>query len=66
MREKLKYMIRLRGYSQKQFAQILDITPNYMSHIIRCKRTPSRYIVLRIAEELGMTPEDVLSVEEIA
>lgn len=66
MRDKLLYNIRSKGFTQKQFAEMVGISGMYMSLIINGKKKPSRYITLRIAKLLEMTPEDVLSVEEIA
>lgn len=66
MRLKLKEAIKACGVSQKELAKEIGITPMHLSCIVNCKKNPSKYVTLCISKRLGITTEDVLSVEEIA
>lgn len=48
-----------KGYSQKEFAEILGISYWWLNHIESGKRSPSLSLSIKIADELGVTPNDI-------
>jgi putative transcriptional regulator len=48
-----------KGYSQKEFAQMIGITHWWLNHIENGKRKPSLELVCTIAEKLGVTASQI-------
>jgi putative transcriptional regulator len=48
-----------KGYSQKEFAEMIGITHWWLNHIESGKRPPSLTLVYTIAEKLGTTPSEI-------
>ncbi len=48
-----------KGYTQKQLAELLKISENYLNKIERGKRTPSLKLAVRIAKLLDCTLNDL-------
>lgn len=53
--ELLKRLIKESGFTQKDFAVLADITPEYLSQLINGKYTPSFHLAYKIADLLGTT-----------
>lgn len=60
MRIKLYYNIRKQGYTQRAFAELVGVTEAWLSTVVNGRRNPSKYLTMRMAEELGISEEDVL------
>jgi DNA-binding XRE family transcriptional regulator len=48
-----------KGYSQREFAEMIGISHWWLNHIESGKRKPSLKLVCDIAEKLGTTPSDI-------
>lgn len=66
MRIKLYYNIYRQGYTQRSFAELVGVTEAWMSTVVHGKRKPSKYLTMRMAEELGISEEDVLHNESMS
>lgn len=55
----VKRKIKLAGYTQDQFADMLKISRAYLSTIVNKKATPSPPLAKKIAELLGTTIEEL-------
>lgn len=54
--------IRLeRGYSQEDFAEVLDVHRTYLGALERGERNPTLRTVERLADDLGVDPAGLLS-----
>ncbi len=50
---------KAKGYSQKEFAELLGISHWWLNHIENGKRIPSLGLVLTIAEKLNVSPDQI-------
>lgn len=66
MRERLYYTMRRKGYSQRELADAVGVSGATISRIINCKKNPSEKLLQKIANELDLTAEEVLSDKCIA
>jgi len=58
--ENLKRYRTYKGYSQAKLAEILDISPNFISDIETGKRWLSSDTLVNLAESLGVKPYEFL------
>lgn len=61
--ERVKEIIKEMGITQAKVAEQVDIAPGYFSRILSGEKRPSTKLVERIAEELGESVSNILSVE---
>lgn len=54
--ENLKYYRKLRGITQEQLAEILDMSTSYIGAIEACSRFPSPETIDKIADALSLRP----------
>ena len=59
---KIEDLMRAQGFSQKQLSSRVGITEAALSRYINDQREPKAIILSAIAEELGVTMEDLLGV----
>lgn len=62
--ERLSELLKAYGYTQKAFSQEIGVTEAAMSHYIKGDRVPRAAILLKMAEVLGATTEDLVGVEK--
>lgn len=55
---------RERGWTQVILAEKMDVNPNHVSRWERNRQRPSSRTLKRLAEELGVTLDDLLSKEQ--
>jgi len=58
--EHLKKWKRVNGLSYKTFAELFDITDNYVYQIFSGRRRPSRKLLKKIAKKLGWDYYDAI------
>jgi len=63
--ENLKRYRNYRGFSQAKLAEILDISPNFVSDLETGKRWLSSDTLVNIAKSLGVEPYEFLKPPEI-
>jgi len=63
--ENLKRYRTYKGYSQAKLAEILDISPNFISDIETGKRWLSSDTLVNLADSLGVKPYEFLKPLEI-
>ena len=66
MNEKIKELLGVKGISQKQLAEITGITESSVSHYIKGDRVPRGANLIKIANALGTTTDDLLNENEHA
>jgi transcriptional regulator with XRE-family HTH domain len=49
-----------KGYTQESFAEIVKLTPNYLSAIERGVKTPSVDTLIEIINSLGVSADEIL------
>ena len=60
-RERLAEMIKAKGLSQKELAQLAGVTEAAMSHYVKGDRIPRASVLVRIAEALGTTADYLMN-----
>lgn len=63
MRLDLKTVLKRRGTTQRSVAQAIGISAGYMSGLCSGDKSPSNDILIRIAEHLEVTPNDLYDLE---
>lgn len=58
---RIKELLELRGISQKELSKLTGITESAISHYVNGTRVPRGFNLLKIAEILGTTADDLLS-----
>ncbi len=59
MRWKLKMMLAEAGMNQAQLAKKIGVSEAVISYIVRGKREPSERVTKRIADVLGVKPNEI-------
>ena len=59
--ERLAEMIKAKGLSQKELAQLASVTEAAMSHYVKGDRIPRASVLVRIAEALGTTADYLMN-----
>lgn len=54
---------KIKGLSQNQFAEILDISREHLAKIETAKRCPSITLLFQIAESLGISEQELFYFE---
>ena len=58
---RIKEMLEKKGISQKRLAEITGITESAISHYVKGDRVPRGVNLVKIADALGTTTDDLLS-----
>ena len=56
---RLSFLLKQRGLSQRDLAEMVDLTPAAISRYVSGERRPKAIIVAKIAKTLGVQPEDL-------
>lgn len=59
MKNNIAVIRKEKGFSQKDFAEMVGISANWMNHIENGKRRPSIKTIEMIAEKLGVSVKDI-------
>lgn len=59
--KRIRQWRKKRGYSQMQFAEVVDLSTNYLSGIECGKKHPTLYTFIRIVNALDCTADDLLT-----
>ena len=51
--------LKKKGWSGYKLAGKIDVDPSYINHLIHNRRNPSNDLIEKIAEALGLPPEEV-------
>jgi transcriptional regulator with XRE-family HTH domain len=62
--QRIKYRRECLGLTQHQLARALELTPQHISAIEQDKRSPSLSSLARLAEELGVTTDYLITGKE--
>lgn len=54
-----KKILLKKGYSQRSFAEALEISPPYLNQIVNGERFPSGKIAKKISDQLELNFEDI-------
>ena len=57
---RLKIIMRKKHIDQKALAELADVSEDSISRYRRCTRTPSAYVVLKLAKALECDPNDLI------
>lgn len=57
--EWLDKQLKKKGWSGYKLAGKIDVDPSYINHLIHNRRNPSNDLIEKIAEALGLPPEEV-------
>lgn len=60
-RENLRNILEDRALSQKEFAHLMHVSPEYVSQILRGYREPGLGVVDRVAAALEIDPHELLA-----
>lgn len=63
---RIKGLRKIRGYTQEQLAEIIDINPKYLSSIERGEENPTLDLFLRLAEGLKVDLHEIFQFEHEA
>lgn len=63
---RIKSLRKMRGYTQEQLAEIIDINPKYLSSIERGEENPTLDLFLRLAEGLKVDLHEIFQFEHEA
>jgi len=58
--QRIKSLRKIKGYTQEQLAEIIDINPKYLSSIERGEENPTLDLFLRLAQGLKVELSDLL------
>ncbi len=61
----IRELRRKRGFTQEKLAEFADLSVPYISHLERGTKTPSLAVLVRLAENLGVTVDRLLSGNQI-
>jgi transcriptional regulator with XRE-family HTH domain len=64
--QRVKYLRRLRGYTQEQLAERIDINPKYLSSIERGAENPTLDLLCRLAQGLHVNLYELFQFESDA
>ena len=56
---KVKILLLEKEITQTQFASLINITPQYLSNILKEKKSPSEKLLNRMAQVLGVRKESL-------
>lgn len=59
--KKIKILLIKNNLTQRELANKINISEEYLSKIISCKHIPNVNIALKIAQELNTTVEDIFT-----
>lgn len=65
MGAKIRYYRQLKGLNQTKFAEIISISPQYLSKIEYGKRVPSVQILVSIASALNVSIADIINEKDL-
>lgn len=65
MGAKIRYYRQLKGFNQTKFAELVSISPQYLSKIEYGKRVPSVQILISIAHALDVSIADILNEDDL-
>jgi transcriptional regulator with XRE-family HTH domain len=60
----LKKILLQKGYSQRSFAELTEISPPYFNQIINEERFPSGKVAKKIVDQLEMNFEDIFFIDD--
>lgn len=60
----LKKALLQKGYSQRSFAEVTEISPPYFNQIVNGERFPSAKLAKKIVDELALEFEDIFFIDD--
>ena len=61
--QRIKSLRKMRGYTQEQLAEIIDINPKYLSSVERGEENPTLDLFLRLAKGLKVDLYEIFQFE---
>ena len=61
--QRIKSLRKMRGYTQEQLAEIIDINPKYLSSVERGEENPTLNLFLRLAQGLKVDLYEIFQFE---
>ncbi|MBR4892600.1 MAG: helix-turn-helix transcriptional regulator [Clostridia bacterium] len=55
---------KIKGYTQKQLAEFLQISPTRLNYWEKDKREPDLFNILKLCEVLDISPDELLNIEK--
>ena len=62
--QRLRELLKEKGYTHEAFAEIIDVTPDYVGHMCQGKRAISPKRAKEFGDLLGVRPEYLLGVDD--
>ena len=60
---RIKHLRKIRGYTQEQLAEVVDINAKYLSSVERGEENPTLDLLLRLAGGLKVDPHELFQLE---
>lgn len=60
VRKNIRIRLRQKGWTQKTLANEMGLTEATISRYLNCERTPSSFVILKMAIALGCTINDLV------